>query len=211
VAFSSAGFLSLITASGRPLTNTNRSGRRCCCPSHHGELVDRQPVVGAGLVEVDQASLGIAYRAIGAAELHRDSIHQEAVGGPVLLDQRRGIEAEQPADGILQGLGRQAWVEADKGGAEAALQQHVAPVRVAALGSGLAGRQVGAIAGLVAQGRQPAQGSVLHDRLGEGAHGWVGEASAVSMAWITCRSSDRSSAGQALGSGAFSSGKSSYR
>ncbi len=33
VAFSSAGFFSSITASGRPFTNSTTSGRRVCCPS----------------------------------------------------------------------------------------------------------------------------------------------------------------------------------
>ena len=57
VAFSSAGFLSSITASGRPLTNSTTSGRRCVLAFGHGELVDREPVVVVGVVEVDDLRL----------------------------------------------------------------------------------------------------------------------------------------------------------
>ena len=151
VAFSSAGFLSSITASGKPLTNNTTSGRRVCCPFGHGELIDGQPVVVVGLVEVDHLRLRAGNGTIFAAILHRHAIHQHPVHGAVALHERRRIGARQLAVGVFQRFGGQIGIEAHQRLAQAAFQHHVAVVRVAALGSGHADGDVGPVQDGVAE------------------------------------------------------------
>ena len=50
----------------------------------HGELVHRQPVVGVGIVEVDQADLLAADGAVGAAHLDRHALDHVAMQPAVL-------------------------------------------------------------------------------------------------------------------------------
>ena len=67
-----------------------------------GELVDRQPVVAGGFVEVDDLHLRPANGAFGRPVLHRHTLHQHAVEGAVSGLQRGSLRADQLAKGILQ-------------------------------------------------------------------------------------------------------------
>jgi hypothetical protein len=103
-------------------------------PLAHGELVDGKPVVVAGRLEVEYARLRPGDRAVGAAILHRDAVSQHAVHGAIALHQRRRFGPHELAVGVFQRLGRQIRVETDQRLTQAALQHHIAVVRVAALG-----------------------------------------------------------------------------
>jgi hypothetical protein len=85
----------------------------------HGELVDGQPVVVVGLVEVDHPRLRPADGAVLAAVLDRDAIDQHPVHGAVALD-----AATAPRCASASGRRRRArrvgaWVEAGERGAGA--------------------------------------------------------------------------------------------
>ena len=72
-------FLSSITASGRPLTNSTTSGRRVCCPSTTVNWLTASQSLFSGLVEVDDARLRAGDRAVRAAVLDRHAVHQHPV------------------------------------------------------------------------------------------------------------------------------------
>ena len=77
----------------------------------HGELVDRQPVVGLPVVEVDCAGLRAPDRAVGGAVLHRHAFHQYAVKGAIAGLQRGPFRADQLAEGVVQRFGGKVGVE----------------------------------------------------------------------------------------------------
>ncbi len=129
------------------------------------KLVDREPVVVLGIIEVDHARLVTGDGAVGAAVLDRDAVHEHAVYGTVALQQRRNIGPGELAEGVFQRLGRQVGIEGDQGFAETTLQDHVAVVRVGAFGGGLAGGDVGAVEDCVAEGREPGEGGRLRRRI----------------------------------------------
>ena len=58
---------------------------------HHGELVDRQPVVGGRVLEVQHPRLGAADRAVGRAVLHRHPVHEQAMHRAVARRQLRTL------------------------------------------------------------------------------------------------------------------------
>ena len=89
VACSSAGFLSSMTATGRPLRNSTTSGPALVAALDDRELVDREPVVGLGALEVDDARLRPGDRAVGPAVLHRHAVDEHPVERPVALEERR--------------------------------------------------------------------------------------------------------------------------
>ena len=71
------------------------------------ELVDCEPVVIVGIVEVDDARLRASNGAVLAAEFDGDALDQHAVDSAVALDQRRRVQPHQLAVGIVHGLSRQ--------------------------------------------------------------------------------------------------------
>ena len=89
VACSSAGFLSSMTASGRPLTNSTTSGRRSCPPSTTVNWLTASQSLASGSLEVDDLRLRAGDRAVGPAVLHRHAVHEHPVERPVALDERR--------------------------------------------------------------------------------------------------------------------------
>ena len=68
----------------------------------HGELVDREPVVVGGVVEIEHTGLCASYRSVGLVAFHRHTIHKQAVKGAVVSRQRRPFRAGQLAKGIVQ-------------------------------------------------------------------------------------------------------------
>ena len=82
-----------MTASGSPLTNTTTSGRSVGLALHHGELVDGQPVVGVGVVEVDEPGLVAGDAAVGPRVLDVDAVDEHAVEAVVVLERGSGVSA----------------------------------------------------------------------------------------------------------------------
>ena len=86
VAFSSAGFFSSITPSGRPLTKITTSGRRLCCPSTTVNWLTASQSFASGVVEVDQPRLVARDGAVGAPVLHVHAVDQHPVERAVVGD-----------------------------------------------------------------------------------------------------------------------------
>ena len=55
------------------------------------ELVDRQPVIGVGIVEVDQLHTGCPHRPVAGPVLHRHPVGDQLVDAGVLVDQALGF------------------------------------------------------------------------------------------------------------------------
>ena len=137
----------------------------------HGELVDREPVVGAGVVG-EHLDLCAADSAIGGAVLDLDAVDQEVVGGVVALDQTGAVDAGQLAQRLGQRGRRQVGVEAGQGRFETAKQDHLGVI--GALGRGHAGREVGAVGEAVALGGEPFEGGLFEDVFVHGrGHGYT--------------------------------------
>ena len=134
----------------------------------HGELVDCQPVVVGRVVEVDDAGLGAAHRAVGVAVFHRHAVHDQAMERAVAGFQRGALRAGQLAAGVVQGIGGQVGIEAGEGAAETLRQDDVAVI--GAFGARRAGGNVGAVGGAPAGVRQPGQGGRFNVGFGDGAH-----------------------------------------
>ena len=159
VASSSAGFFSSITPSGRPFTNSTTSGRRVCSLSVDGELVDRQPVVGGRIVEVDNSRLRSANRAVVRVVLHRHPLHEHPVKRPVASLQRRTFRADQLAEGVFLGSERQFRIEPLQCVAKTPLQHRL--VVGAALGIRPVAADVRPVSDGPPQTFQPSQGRLL--------------------------------------------------
>ena len=124
-----------------------------------GELVDREPVVGRGPLEVDDLRLRPADGALGCAVLDLDAPDEHAVEGAVASRERRTLGARELAEGALKGVSGKGRVQAREGTAQAALQ-HDLPVVVAfragALRARCRGRRRSASRGAAAsRGRPP--------------------------------------------------------
>ncbi len=129
VAFSSPGFFSSNTASGRPLTNTTTSGRRSFFAPLDRELVDRQQVVALERVgPVDQPRPDIAQHAFGVAVLDRHALDQQLVRPPVLRLDHRRLGTQRRLDGLLDSIVGQVRVQLDDRVPEASIEHHLAVV-----------------------------------------------------------------------------------
>ena len=80
-----------------------------------GELVDGQPVVFVGVLEVDELSGYSAHRAVWPTLLHRDPVDEVQVEGPVPCFQGRPVRVGDTAEGRLQGSIVQVRVEPFQG------------------------------------------------------------------------------------------------
>ena len=133
-----------------------------------GELVDRQPVVAGGFVEVDDLHLRPANGAFGRPVLHRHALHQHPVKGAVSSFQRGPLWSDQLAKGVLKSVCRQVRVDCGQGIAQA-LGQHY----FAIIGSLCARRvrcNVGSVGHLPPDIRQPVQRDLLDIGFGECGH-----------------------------------------
>ena len=88
------------------------------------ELVDGQPLVGGGLLEVNEADK-VPHRLAIALVLHRHPIHQQAVKCPVGRQQRRGIEIDHLRQRIFTRHQRHGGVEPGNRLPQALAQQHL--------------------------------------------------------------------------------------
>ena len=150
-----------------PVDEDHHVGPARVLPVGHGELVDRQPVVVVGVVEVDHPGLRPGDGAVLAAVLHRDAVHQQPVNGAVAFQQGRGVGARELAVGVLQCLGRQFWIQLRECLSQAAFEDDVAVVRVGTFGGGFSDRDVRAVEDRVPQCLQPSEGGVFDDGFGE--------------------------------------------
>ena len=155
VAASSAGFLSSITATGRPLRNRTTSGRRSWPPSTTVNWLTATQSLALGSLEVDDAGLGAGDRAVGAAVLHRHAVDEHPVQRPVPLEQRRQRRAGQLAERLLDRLGRQARVQAGERAPEPALEDDVAVPGVGPLRAGVPDGDLGAVGDRPAEPVEP--------------------------------------------------------
>ena len=132
------------------------------------ELVDRQPVVAGGFVEVDNLNLRPANGAVAHPVLHRHALHQHPVKGAVSSLQRGSLRSDQLAKGILQRVGGQVRVQSGQGIAQPLGQHYLAvfgPLRTRRIGS-----DVRSVSHLPADIHQPLEGDLLDVGFGEGGH-----------------------------------------
>ena len=130
------------------------------------ELVDREPVVACGIIEVDHPRLCAADRAISVAVLDGYAIDQQAVQRAVALDQIGTLGPDEVAERIVQRFGGQCWVEPGQRIAQP-LRQHDLAV-VAPLSRGHVRGDVGAVGHAPAGALQPGQGGLFDDGFREG-------------------------------------------
>ena len=128
-----------------------------------GELVDGQPVVVVGIVEVDHPRLRAADRAVGRAVLHRHAVHEQAMHRAVARRQLRAFGPRELAEGVVERLGGQTAVEPRQRVAQP-LRQHDLAV-VAALRGRLAGRDLRAVPDRPADALEPGEGGLLRRRI----------------------------------------------
>ena len=133
----------------------------------HGELVDREPVVVRGRLEVEHLHLRASDRAALVAVLHRDPVHRHAVERAVAGFQGRSFGAGQLAEGIVQRLGGQIRVQAVEGVSHHRREDRVRVARPQRVRSG---RHVGSADHAVAERPEPVERGLLDDRFGEGVH-----------------------------------------
>jgi hypothetical protein len=102
----------------------------------HGELVDRQPVVGVCVVKVQHPRLGATDLTVGRAVLHCHPVHEQAVHRAVARRKFRALRSRELVEGVVQRRGGKTAVELRERVAQT-LFQYDLPV-VAALCGGLA-------------------------------------------------------------------------
>ena len=86
----------------------------------------------SGLVEIDQPHALLLLLALGIIELHRDAVAQQAVDFPVGGDERHRLTpVEQLFQRILNGLGRNVRVQANRRFPDPIHQDHIALVGAA--------------------------------------------------------------------------------
>ena len=134
----------------------------------HGDLVDREEVVGGGVGVVDDGGLVAADRAAGGAVLDVHARDEHAVEGAVARLEGRALGPGQLAEGVVERVEGQVRVEPCEGVAQAPLQHDGAVV--GALLAGRAGRDVGPMRGLPAEGGEPLKGGSFYVGFGEGGH-----------------------------------------
>src|SRR5581483_5856957 len=81
------------------------------------------------------------------------------------------FEAREPAEGVVQGLGRKLWVQARHRIAEAPGQHHLAVI--APFGGRHVGRDVGAVGDFPTDSLEPGESRFFDDGFGEGPHGSI--------------------------------------
>ena len=168
VASSSAGVLQLDDAQ-RQAVDEQHDIRAAGIPAlGDGELVDRQPVVGGGVVEVDDMHLRPANASLAVTMLHSHAADEHPVEGSVAGLKARPFRSGELAIGVVQRIYRQAGIQLGKGVAEPSLQ-HKLPV-VVSLGIGRLGCDVRAVGHLPAEARQPIKRGLFDFCFGDGGH-----------------------------------------
>ena len=173
------GVLQLDDAQRQAVDEHHHVGPAFALVLDHGELVDHEPVVGVGLVEVEHPHLRAADRAAVVAVLHRDAVHHHAVKGAVARFQGRSFGTGQPAHGVVACLGGQAGVQPRHRVPQDGFQNDVP---VAGPQRARPRRHVRPADDAVAQLPEPVERSFLDDGLGHHGHRDILRAPAASSA-----------------------------
>ncbi len=137
---------------------------------HDGELVDRQPVVGVWVREINHARLIAGDGAVLAAVFHRDAVHQHAMERAIAFDRCRRRQARQLAIGVLDRLRWQLRIEPCQRRAQTLLQDRIAIIGIGSLGRRTIDGDVWPVRNRPPEPAQPLQRGFLDDGFGEGAH-----------------------------------------
>ncbi len=105
------GVLELDDAQGQAVDEEYDVGTAGVLILPDGELVDGQPVVVGGIVEVDDPRLRPEDGAVSRAVLHRHAVHQHPVGCAVAGFQGRPLRMGKLAEGVAQRCDGQVWVQ----------------------------------------------------------------------------------------------------
>src|SRR3989442_14354060 len=131
VAFSSAGFLSSMTANASPLTNSNTSGRRVCCPSDTVNWFTATQLLLLGSSKSNTR---------GCAPAIEPSLRRYSTVMPstsirwtirFLSTREGGIDASDLPKCVFERLGRQRWIKAGEGLTQRIFQDDIAVARIA--------------------------------------------------------------------------------
>ena len=130
MASSSAGFLSSMIPSGRPLTNSTTSGRRVFRFSVTVNWLTARKSLLARLSKSMTRTWAprmapMLRQLTGRSVLHRHTVHQHPVEGAVAGFKGRAFGAGQLAEGILQRRGGQGGVQFGEGVPQPPLQNHL--------------------------------------------------------------------------------------
>ena len=110
VASASVGFLSSITPSGSPFTNSTTSGRRSILFSTTVNWLTASQALLGRIVEIDDSGLR-APNPPAVAVFHRHAVDDHAMERPVAGLQRRPFGVNQSPNGVAKRLTGQLWVE----------------------------------------------------------------------------------------------------
>ena len=138
----------------------------------HRELVDGQPVVGVGVVEVDEPGLVAGDAAVGARVLDVDAVDEQAVEAVVVLERGSGVSGDEDLlQRVVDRRRRQLRVDALERGAQTPREDDFG--EVVALGRQLLGLDVRAVGDLVAELAQPGERRVFERRFHELGHSYL--------------------------------------
>ena len=130
---------------------------------HHRELVDRQPVVGCGVVEDDEPGLVAGDGAVGPCVLDVDTVDEQAVEAAVVLEQARALDDKHLLQRVVERRRRQTRVDALERRAQTPREDDFG--EVVPLGRQLLGLDVRPVGDLVAQFAEPRKSGFFHVRL----------------------------------------------
>ena len=136
-------------------------------PFGDGELVDREPVVVVGALEVDHTRLRAGDRAVLAPVLDGDAVHQHAMKSAVAFDAAMAHRSHELPEGVLQRLARQVRVEGFKSAAQPGFENRVTVAWIYALRATLAGGDVGTVKHGVAKSAEPFERGLFDDGFAE--------------------------------------------
>ena len=145
-------------AKGEPVDEQDNVRAPLVAVLDDGELVDREPVVGRRVVEVDHLSLGTADRAVDVM-LHGHTIDEHAVERSVAGLQGGAFGAGQFPIRVVQDACREVWIEAGERIAESRREDNFAVAL--SLGPGLIGRNARSVGDAPIKTVKPVEGSVL--------------------------------------------------
>ena len=148
------------------------------------ELVDRQPVVGVRILEIDNARLRPPDRPVLHGVLDRDAIDEQAMKGAIARLQRGAGRPRQLAQGVLERRGGEFGVQFSQGVAQPPFQNDL-PV-VGAFRAGRVRRNIGTVGDSPADLIQPIERDLLDVGFVEGSHCGCGHCFASVR---SCRSS----------------------
>ena len=189
-------------AERQPVDEDHDVGAAALLPLDDGELIDRQPVVLLGPLEIDDLRLGAGNRPVRPGVFDIDAVDEHAMQRAVAGEQVRRLDPQQFAVGVEDRSRRQTRVQPGQRTMQPVLQDRVVVSRIAALAAIDPVGDLRSVPDGVAQGLQPAECGLFGIRLGEpGRHGAVhhadgsGEGSAArsSIVRFVCSSGSLSS------------------